>query len=181
VEVRVVRPEEHEAAGAVVLAAYRALPGAHLSDDYAAELVDVARRAREADVLVAVAPRRLRRRPMVAAEPPGGADGQGLVGCATFVPDASSPWAELLEKGEAGIRMLAVMPGSQGQGIGRALVDSCVARARSLGREALMLHTTPWMTAAQHLYASAGFVRFSERDWTPVPDVPLLAYRLDLD
>lgn len=175
-----VRPEEHEAAGEIVLAAYRALPGAHLSPDYAAELVDVARRAREAEVLVAVAPGLLLRPDATAGDAAGLSPAHGLVGCTTFVPDAASPWAELLEEGEAGVRMLAVLPGAQGRGIGRALVDSCVERARSLGRAALMLHTTPWMEAAQHLYGSAGFVRVPERDWTPVPDVPLLAYRLEL-
>ncbi len=159
-EVRQVRAEEHESAGRLVLAAYRALPGAHMSPDYAAELADVGRRAAEADVLVAV-------------------DCE-LVGCVTFVPDASSPWAELLEEGEAGIRMLAVLPAAQGRGVGRRLLEECVSAARRLNRRALLLHTTPWMSAAQHLYATAGFERFSERDWSPVPEVPLLAYRLVL-
>ena len=103
-----------------------------------------------------------------------------VVGCVTFVPDASSPWAELLEAGEAGMRMLAVRPDAQGRGIGRALVDACVTRARALGRAALILHTTPWMTAAHHLYEGAGFVRFPSRDWNPLPEVPLRAYRLEL-
>jgi len=140
------------------VAAYRALPSSHLSDEYAALLADVARRAAEAEVLVAI-------------------DGE-LVGCVTFVPDGSSPWAELLEESEAGIRMLAVLPIAQGRGIGRALLDACVSRARQLERGALLLHTTPWMSVAQHLYETASFERFPERDWSPVPEVTLLAYRL---
>jgi len=159
-EVRRIRTEELSRAGRLVVAAYQALPGAHLSPDYAAELAVVDRRAAEADVLVAV-------------------DG-GLVGCVTFVPDASSPWAELLDEGEAGIRMLAVLPSKQRRGVGRRLLDECVTTARQLDRTALLLHTTPWMSAAQHLYATAGFERFTERDWAPVPEVPLLAYRLAL-
>lgn len=161
------RPGEHEEAGALVVAAYRALPGAHLSGGYADLLANVARRSKEAEVLVAV----------------GGADGNGaeeVLGCVTFVPDHSSPWSELLEAGEAGIRMLAVRPDTQRHGVGRALVLACIARARELGRAALLLHTTPWMTAAHRLYEDAGFVRLPERDWTPEPGVPLLAYRLDL-
>ena len=106
-------------------------------------------------------------------------DGE-LVGCVTFVPDGSSPWAELLEEGEAGIRMLAVLPAAQGRGAGRALLDACVLAAGRLGRSALLLHTTPWMSAAHRLYERAGFERFPERDWLPVPEVPLLAYRLPL-
>lgn len=158
VEIRQVRAEEYQNAGRLVVAAYRGLPGGHLSDEYAALLADVARRAAEAEVLVA-------------------SDGE-LVGCVTFVPDGSSPWAELLEESEAGIRMLAVLPVAQGRGVGRALLDVCVSRARRLGRRALLLHTTPWMSRAQHLYEKAGFERFPERDWSPVPEVTLLAYRL---
>lgn len=145
----------------MVLAAYRSLPGAHSDEEYDLELADIARRAEEAEVLVAV-------------------EGGSVIGCVTFVPDAASPWAELLEQGEAGVRMLAVAPARQGGGIGTALLASCVARASGLGRRALVLHSTPWMTTAHHLYESAGFVRLPARDWRPVPDVPLLCFRLDL-
>lgn len=166
-QVRPVRPEEYDEAGELVVAAYRALPRAHLSDGYADLLADVARRSTGAEVLVAVH-----------RADDGGRD--DVFGCVTFVADASSPWSELLEAGEASIRMLAVRPDAQRQGIGKLLVDACVVRARALGREALMLHTTPWMTAAHHLYEEVGFERFPARDWTPEPEVPLLAYRLEL-
>jgi GNAT superfamily N-acetyltransferase len=158
--IRPVRPDEYERAGSVVVAAYRALPGSVTSDAYASALADVARRAVEAEVLVAVED-----------EP---------VGCVTFVPDASSPWSELLEEGESGVRMLAVDPAAQGRGIGQALLGACIERASLLGRRALCLHSTPWMPAAHHLYDKAGFARLPERDWVPEPDVPLLAFRLDL-
>jgi hypothetical protein len=36
------------------------------------------------------------------------------------------------------------------------------------------------MEAAHHLYGSAGFVRLPERDWFPVPEVPLMAFCLAL-
>ncbi len=165
--VRPVRPDEHEEAGQLVVAAYRALPGAHLSGDYATLLADVARRSTEAEVLVAVDPTVEHGR-------------EEIVGCVTFVPDMSSPWSELLEAGESGIRMLAVRPDAQQRGIGRSLLDACVRRAQAMGQVALMLHTTQWMTAARRLYEHAGFVRYPERDWAPVPEVPLLAYRLEL-
>jgi GNAT superfamily N-acetyltransferase len=163
VQVRLVQPGEYEQVGQLVVAAYRALPGGHLSGGYAAELADVQRRAGEAEVMVAIAGE---------AGPP--------VGCVTFVPDASSPWAELLEGNEAGVRMLAVDPGAQRRGVGRVLLDACVWRAKELRRAALILHTTPWMTAAHHLYESSGFERFPDRDWAPVPEVNLLSYRLVL-
>jgi ribosomal protein S18 acetylase RimI-like enzyme len=159
-QVRAVLPGEYERAGKLVVAAYRALPGGHLSDDYAAELADVECRAKEAEVLVALV------------------DDGHLVGCVTFVGDASSPWAEALEPGEAGIRMLAVEPSAQRHGVGGLLVAECIARAKELARTALLLHTTPWMSAAQRLYEASGFERFPERDWMSIPEVPLLAYRL---
>jgi GNAT superfamily N-acetyltransferase len=160
VEVRDVRPSEHLAAGTVTLAAYRALPGAHLSDGYARELADVATRARGAHVIVA-------------AE-----DGR-VLGTATYVADPASPYAELLGPGEAGLRMLAVDPAAQGRGVGAALVAACVARARSDRAERLVLHT-PWMETAHRLYERAGFRRAPARDWAPVPEIPLRAYVLDL-
>jgi GNAT superfamily N-acetyltransferase len=162
--VREVRPDEHERAGALVVAAYTAL-GGYTSPDYDRELADVGRRAAEADVLVAVAER---------------TDRPVLAGCVTFVPDATSAYAEMLHEGEAGVRMLAVDPASQGHGAGGLLLGACIDRARSLGRAGVMLHSTPWMEAAHRLYERAGFVRAPGRDWAPVPEVPLLAYRLDL-
>jgi len=135
-----------------------------MSAGYAAELADVARRAAEAEVLVAV----------------DGDRSATILGCVTFVPDASSPWAELVEPDEAAIRMLGVDPVVQGRGVGQALLDACLVRARRLGRAAVFLHSTPWMTTAHRLYERAGFVRVPERDWRPVPAVPLLAFRLAL-
>jgi hypothetical protein len=64
--------------------------------------------------------------------------------------------------------------------VGQALLTACVDAATAIGRDGLFLHTTPWMGQAHRLYLRAGFVRTPERDWTPVPEVPLLAFRLDL-
>lgn len=162
-EVRLVRADEYQRAGEVVVEAYLSLPGQHMTGGYEKELADVARRAVEAEVLVAV-------------------DGEDerVLGCVTYVPDLSSPWAELMEQGEAGIRMLATDPAGQGRGVGSRLLESCIDRARAGGRDAVFLHSTPWMVAAHRLYQRAGFHRVPERDWLPIPEVPLLAFRLDL-
>ncbi len=162
------RSDEQGEVAEILLAAYRAIPGNHLAGGYSAELADVASRSREAEVLVAV-----RHSP--------DAERDEVAGCVTFVPDASSPWAELLEAGDCGIRMLAVRPDAQRRGTGRLLVSACIERARALGRASIVLHTTPWMTAARRLYEEEGFERFPSRDWSPFPDVPLHAYRLELD
>jgi ribosomal protein S18 acetylase RimI-like enzyme len=77
--------------------------------------------------------------------------------------------------------MLAVLPDVQGRVVGESLLQACITRARELGRKAVFLHSTPWMTGAHRLYRRAGFARLPDRDWQPAPDVPLLAFRLPLD
>ncbi len=160
--VRVARPEEHVRLGELVVAAYRSLPEFDESD-YESELRDVARRAREAVVLVAV----------------DEVDGTPL-GCVTYVPGPENAWAELLEPGEAAIRMLAVDPGARGRGVGTALTTACIARARDDGRSAVFLHSLGYMRAAQAIYTRLGFVRRPDRDWEPVPGIRLLGFALAL-
>ena len=162
--VREARPDEHARLGDLVLAAYRSLPEFD-EPGYEPELRDVARRAREAVVLVAVDD---------AADDP-------LLGCVTYVPGPESPWAELLEPGEAAIRRLAVDAGARGRGAGTALTAACVARARAEGRGAIILRSLPYMRAAQAIYARLGFTRRPDRDWEPVAGVRLLGFALPLE
>jgi ribosomal protein S18 acetylase RimI-like enzyme len=151
-----------DAAGHVVLEAYRSLPDYEAEPGYEIELADVASRLPpNAEVLV--------------AEQDG-----AVVGCITFVPGHESPLAEMLEPDEAGIRMLGVDAGARGQGIGRRLVEACIARARSLGRSAVFLHSTSYMHGAHRMYDRLGFVRAPSRDWEPFEGLLLLAFRLDL-
>lgn len=161
VTVRDARREEHEALGALTLAAYRALLGDDMGDGYAEELADVATRAGQADVLVAV-----------------DADGQ-LVGGITYVP-GPGPLAWFDGSDEAGMRMLAVAPSAQGRGVGAQLVAACVERAAAAGKVRLFLHTTEPMTVAHRLYERAGFRRDRDRDRVLEDGLVLLAYLLDL-
>ena len=43
----------------------------------------------------------------------------------------------------------------------------------------MILHTTPWMTVAHGMYERFGFERDPALDWTPVPGIDLLGYRLE--
>jgi RimJ/RimL family protein N-acetyltransferase len=69
------------------------------------------------------------------------------------------------------------------RGIGRALLDECVAWARHAGVRKLELHVFPWNEAAIALYESFGFVREGyrkghyQRSGEDV-DVVLMAYRV---
>jgi len=165
VEIRSVRPDEHERLGEITVVAYRAInpPQADSDlDDYEAELRDVAGRAAGADVLVAV-------------------DGDGAVlGGVTYVPDPSSPWAEFDDPDAASIRMLAVAPEAQGRGVGEALTRACIDRAVSSGRAQILLHSTEWMTTAHRIYERLGFRRDPALDWEVEADFWLRGFRLRL-
>jgi predicted N-acetyltransferase YhbS len=160
--IRRVRPGEYQAVGELVLAAYRALPHYHSEPEYEADLLNAARRAEVAEVLVAV-------------------DGDDRVlGAVTYVTDSRNEYAEWDDDDAAGFRMLAVALDAQGRGVGEALVRACIDRGRADGRGRLVMHSTPWMTTAHRLYARLGFRRAPERDYSPVPAVPLLGFELDL-
>jgi GNAT superfamily N-acetyltransferase len=103
-----------------------------------------------------------------------------VLGTVTFCP-ADSRYRELARADEAEFRMLAVRPDAQGRGIGRALTEACVDRARAQGFRALVLSTPAGAALPHRLYESMGFVREPARDWSPVPGVDLIAYSLALD
>jgi GNAT superfamily N-acetyltransferase len=150
-EIRDAKPDEFAAAGELVVEAYEVIDPIGLGD-YADELRDVAGRVETADVLVAV-------------------DGDGsLLGSVTYVPGPDSASAEFGEADAAGIRMLAVAPGAQGRGVGKALVEGCLDRARAAGKTQVILHTTDWMTTAHRLYGRLGFERDRSLDWQPGRD-----------
>jgi ribosomal protein S18 acetylase RimI-like enzyme len=60
------------------------------------------------------------------------------------------------------VRLLSVAPEHQGHGVGRALVEECIRRARADGASLIALHTSHVMRDALELYASLGFEWVSE-------------------
>ena len=83
------------------------------------------------------------------------------------------PWPE--------VRLLAVAPAGRGRGVGAALMQECVRRARRNGAPVLSLHTTDVMQTAQRMYERMGFVRSPELDFHPAPGVTVKGYRLELE
>jgi ribosomal protein S18 acetylase RimI-like enzyme len=57
----------------------------------------------------------------------------------------------------AEVKRMYVDPASRGNGVGRALMETLIAGARTRGYRTLRLGTLEEMTAAQGLYRSLGF------------------------
>lgn len=161
--IRLIRSDECETLGNLTVAAYHAIQAEmpH-QDEYDVSLRDVAGRAETSCVSVAVAP-----------------DGR-ILGGVTYVCGPDDPYSEELRDGEAGIRMLAVDPACQGRGVGRALTEWCLDRARAEGSHRMVLHTAHFMPAAVRMYERMGFVRVPELDFSPVAGVDLIAYAFEL-
>ncbi|GAA1077378.1 GNAT family N-acetyltransferase [Nocardiopsis composta] len=124
-----------------------------------------------------------------------GADGKGeiLVAAPGDGPGAAAallgtvmiePWTPNSEVAlgthEVEVRALAVSPAARGRGVARALMAEVEERAAARGAGRVVLSTQPAMAAAQRLYASRGFTRLPDRDWSPIPGFTLLAYGKDL-
>jgi ribosomal protein S18 acetylase RimI-like enzyme len=162
IAVRPAQPADFADIARLTVAAYAAdgqLDGEH---GYERVLADVASRAQDAEVLVAVDP-----------------DTGEVLGAVTFVLPGSR-YAELSRTSEAEFRMLAVDPAAQRRGVGRALVQACLDRAGTRGCTAVVISARDLAAAAHQLYAGFGFERVPENDWSPLPGVRLLALRLAL-
>jgi ribosomal protein S18 acetylase RimI-like enzyme len=164
--VRPVRADEHDAVGRLTVAGYDADGHLLRSDgtydhEYAAWIGDVAGRAADSEVLVAV-------------------DGDRVLGTVTWCPPGSA-FAQLAQQPHQGeFRTLSVDPDARGRGVGRALVEACLVRARGADLDEVLLCSLTEMTTAHRLYLSMGFVRRPELDWSPLPGVRLLGFGLTL-
>jgi GNAT superfamily N-acetyltransferase len=161
--VRLAGPADLPAAGALSADYFDAVP-----DSYREVLRDAAGRAAAGDVFVAVAADTAHR-------------GERVVGTASlFTPQAGPDYAERAGDGEALLRMVVVHPDARGLGVGTALTEAAMHRARALGCQRLLLSVEPWRHGARRVYERLGFRRTSHDDWSPHPGVELLAYAVEL-
>ncbi len=164
VEIRPVRPQEHEEVGRATASAYEmfATGSASPNPDYLDRVRDVTTRTKHATVLAAFE------------------DG-AVLGSVTLELEDRIPGGHPrspLEPGQAHVRMLGVVTEARRRGIGRALMEASIAEASKAGKERLTLETTASMTAAHQLYEAMGFHR--EPDTVYDDGFRLLNYSLPL-
>ena len=160
------REEEYAAVGALSVAGYDAdgyltYPDGTFDDGYAGWLADARSRAQKSTLLVAF-------------------DGDDLVGTVTWCPYGSGD-AQLAKAPHQGeFRTLSIAPQARGRGVGRALVEHCLDRARTAGLTEVLRFSLKEMRPAHRLYTRLGFVRRPDLDWSPEPEVNLWAFSLTL-
>jgi DNA-binding MarR family transcriptional regulator/GNAT superfamily N-acetyltransferase len=70
------------------------------------------------------------------------------------------------EPGQARLRLLQVDSSARGLGVGKLLVDECVAFAKAARYDRIALWTQSSLTVARSIYEKSGFVRISEERHT---------------
>jgi ribosomal protein S18 acetylase RimI-like enzyme len=163
-DIRDARDDELDAVARVMLAAYEEyIPPDATGEvrEYREDIADVRGRQGRATLVVA-------------------AGREGVLGAVTYYPDGSREGHAGWPREWAAIRLLAVHPAARGRGIGRALTEECIRRARAGGSRAVGLHTTEFMAVARAMYERMGFVRAPDFDFRPAPRLHVMAYRLDL-
>jgi ribosomal protein S18 acetylase RimI-like enzyme len=173
--IRGARPDEAARVAALILQSFAEFENevpAAVWEVATAEWTDVLGRWQEAELIVAER------------------DGD-LLGAVTFYPEGSLSRTEAWPPGWAALRIFCVSPRARRQGVGSALTQECIRRARERGIATIGLKTGLFMVAARAVYEKAGFVRDPELDhyWTgngvvaeadQRTTVPALAYRMDL-
>lgn len=165
--IRLAEPADFEAVGELTVAAYVGDGFVHAEDTYVDNLRDCARRAREAQLWVAV------------SQSDDPQPDEQVLGTVTYCP-IGSPWRELGTPEDGEFRVLAVSPEARGRGVGAALVQHCVTLARASGHTRMVLSTLPDQRGAHRIYERFGFSRDPESDWSPKPGTVLWAFRREL-
>jgi ribosomal protein S18 acetylase RimI-like enzyme len=100
----------------------------------------------------------------------------GAIACESAAAPGRPPWPSSF----AGIRGLAVLPEVRGQGVGSALLEESMERARGLGATAMGVHAADFMTASIGFYQRFGFERAPAFDYDALKNYSELGLRLPL-
>lgn len=85
-----------------------------------------------------------------------------------------------LEKNASGFRLLAVSTLARGMGVGKALSEACIKKARGKGHQQVIIHTTQYMKLAWGMYERLGFKRSEDLDFKQV-HLQVYGFRLNVD
>jgi putative acetyltransferase len=110
------------------------------------------------------------------AELPG--DYRGPGGALLLAPGRGCVAIRRIDDDACELKRLYVRPAERGTGLGRALVEAAIARARELGYRRVLLDTTPGMEAAHELYRRLGFRETAPDTENPVPGTRFLVLEL---
>ncbi len=159
ITLRAAREDEVDIIASLIVDAYAEF-AAHMSPDawssFAQDIANVRGRLVEAEQIVAER------------------DG-GIVGTVTLYLD----WRGA-QKVASAVRLLAVPPSARETGVGRALMEHCLDRAREEGKKRMVLTTMLEMGTARELYEKLGFEREPHLDHMPAPGVRAEGYSLTL-
>ena len=84
-----------------------------------------------------------------------------------------------IDDGICEMKRLFVRPQYRGLGIGRALVETAISEARTIGYHRMFLDTVPSMQRARTLYDSLGFVEIGPYYHNPIPGAAYLGFDLE--
>ncbi len=167
--VRQARPDEYGAIGQLLVQVYSAIEGFPKADTqpgYYNLLANIGRLAEKEGTELLVATN--------ATEQVGGAvvyfNNMAAYGPGTPVQHIQNT---------SGFRLLAVNPAARGNGIGQLLTNACIARARALGHEQVIIHSTESMHVARKMYAKLGFEPAPAFDFNQ-KGLPVFGFRLAL-
>jgi GNAT superfamily N-acetyltransferase len=152
--IRLAAEPDLEEVGRITVDAYTSGPGAG-TPGYVATLRDAQSRFDEALLYVA--------------------ELDGVVVGSVTLARTGSKHAEIARPGELEVRYLSVEPTVWGQGIAKALMG----KARDIAQHdhcVLVLDAITHNTKVHEMYTNLGFVRMPARDFSPVPNVDLMAY-----
>jgi GNAT superfamily N-acetyltransferase len=164
------KPSDYEALGEMTVTVYEQLPGMPDSSEqpeYYSMLKDVESRARipTIKILIAVTPE------------------NELLGGVTFIGDVkyyASGGTVSENINCSGIRLLVVKPEARNSGIGKALTEACIQRAKDAGTSQVVLHTTKSMEIAWRMYEKIGFLRSPDLDFHQ-GKLAVYGFRLKID
>lgn len=103
--------------------------------------------------------------------------GKELAGMVFLIPNGNP--TEIFPADCCYIRLLGVDPAHKGQGIGRKLMQMCIAAAKEAGEKTMLLHTSEFQNTARHMYEDMGFEL--EREIGLHYDKKYFLYKLNLN